>query len=281
MPELDSSLPIIRSRIGEALARTDEILSAVDDSWSPPPYDPRLVAHALGIRCIEISSLSQAALLLVRDGEPTILYREMRSQERTRFNLFHEIAHTLFADYTERADLRGVRPRCFEPHGRLEHLCDTAALEFMMPNNLFEDDLIENGFGVERVEALCRRFGVWPEAVCHRMIESDLECCALAQIDYVRSRGRHAGRSRGASYRITYAAHSASFQRRRLFLPRHLPIDRDSPINEAARRRKPSFAETLLPLASGESHPFLVEALPLSEKRHRGRDSVLSFLYPR
>ena len=28
-----------------------------------------------------------------------------------------------------------------------------------MPGDLFEEDLIENGFGAERVPALCQRFG--------------------------------------------------------------------------------------------------------------------------
>ena len=42
---------IVRALARQRLAEADEILSAIDARWSPPPYDPLLVAQALGIRC--------------------------------------------------------------------------------------------------------------------------------------------------------------------------------------------------------------------------------------
>ena len=92
-----AALAAVQDRVNEALSRADEVLSLVDSSWSPPPYDPLLVAQALGIRCVRMSSSSpHPAMLCELQRQLTILYREMRSPERTRFNLFHEIAHTLF-----------------------------------------------------------------------------------------------------------------------------------------------------------------------------------------
>ena len=179
-----AALATVRARASAALAEADDLLRRVDPAWSPPPYDPLLVAQALGIRCVRMDSpsTSRPALLCWHRDRPTILYRD-GSEARTRFNLFHEIAHTLFPDFHENPLLSRRRPRLFEPEGRLEKLCDAAALEFMMPADLFEADLVEGGFGAERVADLCARYGVWPEAVCLRMVASDLECCGLARFE--------------------------------------------------------------------------------------------------
>ena len=270
----------VRERVRRTLALADQVLGDVDPGWSPPPYDPVLVAQALGIRSIEVqATLPQGAMLCVRDGQPTVLYRRFRSRERTHFNLFHEIAHTLFPDFDSSPLLHRGRPRLFEPDGRLEHLCDAAALEFMMPSERFEEDLVENGFGGHRVDELCRRFGAWPEAVCLRMVESDLECVLMALIEYVRP--LRCQRKTAPAYTIAYSVASPSFRGKHLLLRRELDLDRDSAIHATARQQRPTSREELHGLATGRSHPFRVEALPLPDRRRHGRNPVLAFFYPR
>jgi hypothetical protein len=41
----------VRQRARAKLAEADQLLRAIDEGWAPPPFDPLLVAQALGIRC--------------------------------------------------------------------------------------------------------------------------------------------------------------------------------------------------------------------------------------
>ena len=132
------------------------------------------------------------------------------------------------------------RPRLFEPDGRLEKLCDAAALEFMMPADLFEADLVEGGFGAERVEDLCARYGVWPEEVCLRMVASDLECCGLARFECAPGPRRRHPMQQERTLSVRYFVASASFQDRGLTVSRRLDLDRGHPLHVAARSKKPA-----------------------------------------
>ena len=176
---------VVRDLARDRLAEADRVLREIDETWSPPPFDPFLVAQALGIRCVPVADpWLDDAMICVQDGTPTILFRQQRSEVHTYFNIFHEIAHTLFPDYCHN-DLyqRSRKPRLFQPEGQLEGLCDIAAAEFLMPMDLFCKDLATQGFGAARVESLCRRYGASVEAVCLRMVESNLENCALALLE--------------------------------------------------------------------------------------------------
>ena len=278
-----AALATVRARTRAALSEADDLLRRVDPVWSPPPYDPLLVAQALGIRCVRMDSPSASphpALLCRHRDRPTILYRD-GSEARTRFNLFHEIAHTLLPDFHENPLLSRRRPRLFEPEGRLENLCDAAALEFMMPADLFEADLVEGGFGAERVGDLCARYGVWPEAVCLRMIASDLECCGLARFECAPGPRRRHPLQPERTLSMRYFVASASFQDRGLAVSRRLDFDRGHPLHVASRSKKPAAAELLVPLLTGGLHPFLVEALPLPGRRRHGYSPVAGFFHPR
>ncbi|MEW6756174.1 MAG: ImmA/IrrE family metallo-endopeptidase, partial [Candidatus Latescibacterota bacterium] len=170
----------VRTLAREKLAEVDALLQGVDAVWAPPPFDPFLVAQALGIRCLPVQTpWVDDAMIYVQDGRPTILYRPDRGAARIRFSVFHEIAHTLFPDQLHRDLYRGTaRPRLFEPEGQLECLCDLAAAEFLMPLDLFRADLERLGFGAAQVPALVsveerRRWHAWQE----RGVEGWPHCC--------------------------------------------------------------------------------------------------------
>ena len=278
-----AALGMVRARTRAALAEAEELLRRVDPDWSPPPYDPLLVAQALGIRCIRMETPSASphpALLCRHEDRPTILYRD-GADARTRFNLFHEIAHTLFPDFRENPLLSRRRPRLFEPDGGLERLCDAAALEFMMPADLFEADLVDNGFGAARAADLCARYGVRPEEVCLRMIASDLECCGLARFEHAPGPRRRHSPQQERTLAMRYFVASDSFQDRGLSVSRRLELDRGHPLRVAARSKKAATAELQVPLLTGDLHPFRVEALPLPGRRRHGYSPVAGFFYPR
>ncbi len=274
------------------LAEAEKLLQAIDEDWAPPPYDPFLVAQALGIRCVPVEKEGlEDAMIFVQDGTPTILFRPERTRVRTRFNIFHEIAHTLFPDYQRNSLYRRARrPRLFEPEGQLEYLCDVAAAEFLMPMHLFRCDLEQRGFGAAQVAFLCRRYGASMEAVCLRMMESNMRSCALAFFEY---KGPLKKRRRKdldllpdvqvapqRSVRVSYTVPSQGFKEGGFFVPSHLPLGSRSCIHRASRSKKAAQGEELLDLGRGRTERFLVEALPMSARRRHGRTPVLAFFYP-
>ena len=275
---------IVRSLARQKLAEADEILGQIDEHWSPPPFDPFLVAQALGIRCAPVRRPDLAeAMIFVKEGVPTILYREERSSVRTNFNIYHEIAHTLFPDYQYNDFYRSARrPKLFEPEGQLEYLCDVAAAEFLMPMDFFCRDLDERGFGAAQVNYFCQRYGASLEAVCLRMVEANAADCALALMEYQPSQRKGQRKERGQQVRVIYTAPSEQFRRHCLFIPISLLLENRSCIHQAARSKKPACGEETLDLGRGAAQRFHIEVLPLTARRRRhGRTPVLTFLYPR
>ncbi len=272
---------VVRSLASQKRQEADEILRQIDPNWAPPPYDPFLMAQALGIRCKAVDApWLTDAMIFVQEGEPTILYRPDRSAVRTRSNIFHEIAHTLFPDYQHSPAYRNSgRPRLFEPEGQLERLCDIAAAEFLMPMHLFEKDLQRVGFGTEAVASLCRRYGASLEAVCLRMVESDGACCALALLEHWR--GQRKKKADGHQVRLSYAVRTPRFRQVGAYLPPCLVLGNRSCIHLASRSKKVVCGEERIELGNGHSQTFRIEALPLASRpRRRGRTPVLAFFYP-
>ena len=272
---------IVRGFARQKLRQADEILSAIDPGWAPPPYDPFLVAQALGIRCKEVDAPWLIdAMIFVQDGVPTILYRPDRSFVRTRFTIFHEIAHTLFPDYQFNPAYRSAgRPRLFEPEGQLEHLCDIAAAEFLLPMHLFACDIERFGFAATSAQQLCNRYGASMEAVCLRMVESDGACCTVALLEDWRNERKK--RSDGYQVRVSYAVPTARFRRAGAYLPPCLVLGNRSCIHLASRSKKVACGEECIELGGGKRQLFRIEALPLTARpRRRGRTPVLAFFYP-
>lgn len=274
----------VRRRARERLAEAEALLRRVDPTWSAPPYDPVLVAQALGIRCVEAPEPFRGAMICVRQGQPIILYRPQRDPARTRLALFHEIAHTLLPDFGRLALAAGPGSPLLEPEGRLEWLCDAAALELMMPADLVEDDLVTGGFGAGRVSDLCRRYGAGAEAVALRMIECDCApACAVALVERDRPnrwQRRQTGTGVG-DFAVTYAAYSRAWHQEGRFLARRPALPRASCLRRAARSGKAASGRESLPLLSGGAAAFRIEALPLPGRaRRKGCGAVLAFVYP-
>lgn len=286
----------------QKLDAVDDMMRAVDARWSPPPYDPLLVAQALGIRCIPVDDEGlDDAMVFVQNGEPTILYRQERAKVRTRFNIFHEIAHTLFPDYQEAIRYRRTgRTRLFDPDGQLEYLCNLAAAEFLMPMDLFWEDLVDKGFGASKVNALSRRYGASVEAVALRMVESNVENCAVALLVERKELSERAKKKKRRNQkhlelvldnydasdkntRVYYSAQSDSFRAENVFIPKLMSVSkRHSCIYRAARSGELMAGEEELDLGRGRSQSFYIEALPVHSRRGRGAYTpVLVFLYPR
>ena len=274
----------VRIRARERFAHADRLLREIDDHWAPPPVDPVLIAQALGYRCVSVDEPGlDDAMIMVQNGTPTILFRRGRSMVRTRFSIFHELAHTLFPDYRKNPLMFGSRVRYFGRQRFLEHLCDVAAAEFAMPIDLFKSDLARAGFAVSSVEGLCRRYGASQEAICRRMVECDLRPCALVLAEPDPSSRKRSRRSKrdGAipdgGLKVFGTTYSASFATSRLFIPTFPGFEKRSCLIQAARSGKPAGGLEEVDLG-GERWRFEIEALPLVQRpRVKGLSSVLAF----
>lgn len=281
----DGGLADVRLRARRRLAEAEEVLQAIDPTWAPPPYDPWLIAQALGIRCIEVRQESfHGAMICVRAGEPVILYRRQKEDVRTRFSLFHEIAHTLFPGFGTGPLPPGPGSPLLEPEGRLERLCDAAALEMLIPEDHFRADLARGGFGGDRVAGLCQRYQAGIESVALRMVDSDqAPACAVALVEHERPNRWRRRQQNGEApdFAITYATYSTRCREQGWFLARRLDLSKTSCLRQAARSGKPSTGRERLGLLTGELHHFRTEAIPLKDRpRRKGRSAVLAFLYP-
>src|SRR2546423_1202620 len=71
--------------------------------WKGPPFCPKVFASVFGIRCrpVQHDIGSEGRILPYPDGKPWIEYRGDRMEERQRFTILHEFAHTLFPDFCE------------------------------------------------------------------------------------------------------------------------------------------------------------------------------------
>lgn len=277
---------IVRALARETLEEANALLLAVDENWSPPPFDPFLIAQVLGIRCVETThSGLEDAMLLVKNGVPTILYRKHRIKSRIRFSVFHEIAHTLFPNYEETVQFRKKRRfALFEPEGQLESLCDLAAAEMLMPRDLFLDDLDRRGFGVTRVSWLQKRYGASLEAVCLRMAKLSTVPCAILRLTYRRQKPKShekkyvPGQMDGVmkNMRVIHSAVSDGFVDQ---ISKHIAVPGTSCIHKAAWEGCATDGEEVLDLGGG-SRCYRVDVRALSSRREQLFQPVCAFLYP-
>ena len=137
---------VVYERVRDRLSEADRLLRRIDSSWSPPPFDPILVAQVLGIRCVPVKNPSlHQAMIMMSDGTPTILYRQQRCPARTRYILPRDRPHPVSglslqprlpaprasADTGTRRSTR-VRPGGFRIHdadGSSPRTCSTTASE--------------------------------------------------------------------------------------------------------------------------------------------------------
>ena len=76
------------------------VRSALESGWKGPPYDLFWLAEFCGIRTKPSSELQDARIVRLANNAIEIEYNPNRSANRIRFSLAHEIAHTLFPDWS-------------------------------------------------------------------------------------------------------------------------------------------------------------------------------------
>ena len=174
------------------------VRSALESGWSGPPYDPFWLAEFCGIRTRPSYDLQDARIVPSDKGKIEIEYNPNRPANRIRFSLAHEIAHTLFPDWSiavrNRASSRGLGDLW-----QLELLCNIAAAEIIMPVGPEE---IEDPLSIQSILRLSEEYAVSSEAALLRSVRlTDQPVCAFVA----------AAEDNRDEYRIDYSVNSATF----------------------------------------------------------------------
>jgi hypothetical protein len=186
-----------------AAAARARLLEAVDAGFDPPPYDPFLLARALGVPLRPVTGGFDARTV-PDPASPVgvrIEYDPGRPVGRLRFSVAHEIGHTLFPDVAEQTRHRSEQGAVETFDGpddwQLELLCNVAAAEFLMPAQTLAD-LRLDALDLREVMARRKRLQVSTEALVRRLLVlTDRPAAMFA-----------ARRTASGRYTVDYAARS-------------------------------------------------------------------------
>jgi O-acetyl-ADP-ribose deacetylase (regulator of RNase III) len=172
-------------------------VSALDDGWAGPPYDPIVLADRLKVPVIPRDDVFDARLVPVGEVGVQIEYNPNRPAGRRRFSLAHEVAHLLFPDHRDTTRNRAKIDRAASDDWQLEALCNLAAAEFVMPVGSFHE-MAGGSLDLRDLLDLRLRFDVSTEAILLRAIRLSAEPAAAFAASRTEPDG-HTGR-----YRVDY-----------------------------------------------------------------------------
>lgn len=144
------------------------------------PVDLALVASFQGVRAIEVAEMAQAGRLIPESGGYRIQLNAGHSHRKRRFTTGHEIGHLLIPAYRSRPlPIEDLFTGQFDTGREEEFLCDVAAAELLLPDDLFRPAAQACGCHLNAVLELAARFDASREATARRLVETNLWPCAL------------------------------------------------------------------------------------------------------
>lgn len=258
-------------------ARAASLLRAARErnpGWSPPPFDPRVLARVLGIPIHYQRGLGGVDALIVRRGERfhILAHKDVAHPGRLNFTLAHELVHTFFEGAEVQIHLRARDRRAYErtPEGPLlERLCDLGASEMLMPSPHFDEAAGELGFVAATAPRLAERYETSLEATALRLVRWNAPAtCAFGFFEYALRPSARDGSGDGttdaevARYRVRRVFRSTAFP---FLFPEGKSVPRESVIYRASLGR--GTLEERETFALGAQRATLrVSAFPL----HRG-----------
>ena len=130
------------------------------------PVDVEALARAQGAEVVPVTRMTPAARLTTFGGL-LIEVHEGQRLEQQRTAICHEIAHTFFTSGA------GARFTVSSTEGLLErdeeYLCDLLALDLLMPEVAFGEQLVDRVPSWAEVQGLADSFGTTPWAVVRRL----------------------------------------------------------------------------------------------------------------
>lgn len=153
------------------------IYEAIENGYTGPPFDPITLAKYLGIEVLPSMGVDEARVVQ-HMGSFRIEYNPTKPQNRIKFSIAHEIAHTFFPDCGEYIRNRSVNKQISSYDWELELLCNLGAAEILMPKGSFvglKDTLIT----INNVLQLRKQYNVSTEAVLRRIVQLTEQQCFI------------------------------------------------------------------------------------------------------
>ena len=147
-----------------------------------PPFPATELAKLNGIKTIEKADLGETAAILIKDPDGyTIKVNRRNSPVRQNFSCAHEIGHTFLHElelnhplHTDQDEFRTGK----QTKGSYrERLCDIAAAELLMPEDIFRKYLVNSGISVSSIEKLANTFMVSAQAIAIRIAKVSPKPC--------------------------------------------------------------------------------------------------------
>ena len=177
-------------------------LEAIQQGWPGPPFDPFRLAEILKIKTVPREDVLDARTVPTSSGKVQVEYNPTRPQQRIRFSIAHEIAHTFFPNCSERVRYRGGG-QTEANEWELEMLCNIGAAELLMPIGSLPD-FEEKMLTIEGLIGLRKEYQLSTESLALRYINVTGHPAAV----FVASRSQDASIQR---YHIDYALGSRSW----------------------------------------------------------------------
>lgn len=146
------NMPPRRPKREAALGEARRLLSVA--GITEPPVDVERLSRVLGVRkIVPVGFIATDACLLPDRNGHTILIKRTSSERRQRFSIAHELGHILL-----RARATKFRGGNRERAAQEEKLCDEIAAELLMPQPLFEREMIRQEPSIEMICKLAKKF---------------------------------------------------------------------------------------------------------------------------
>ena len=207
-----------------------------------PPFLPEEFARLQRIKEIVKTDLgtTSAVLLRFQDGY-VIKVNQKQNLARQNFSCAHEIGHILFNELKLEQYIRNIEYRKFNPQAEQkvraatrERLCDIAATELLMPEQIFGKYLSNFGISIRSIEWLTTTFRVSIQSSAIRLAEVSSEpCLALLWQPWPRNKpkglrlGWRAGPGKKSQGKVNY-------------MPVHRFVRHPSKLYEAYENNKPT-----------------------------------------
>ena len=167
---------VIRRRCRELVAEKKA------QGWTGPPFDPEILASLLDIEVdhVDHDIRADARIFPAAGGRLIIQCAASVSEERQRFSICHEIAHTRFPDCYEEVRCRLERGKFDSRHFELERLCNIGAAELLLPYDDFRISVGGRVVSIDLAYEIRQTFACSVEAALYRLVDLSDEECAVA-----------------------------------------------------------------------------------------------------
>lgn len=237
--------------------------------WKGPPFCPAALADMEGIIVEKAPCpIPSHGRIFPINKQVYIQYADGLTEERVRFTICHELAHTLFDDCYKRERRRS---KADDGEREFEDLCNIAAAEFLFPIPEFSRDSGAGQITAQRLKDLAALYIASIDATARRFVHlcATPACVLFAQ--YKKPTGKSV-----VSLFGQYAVANSTFPHR---LFRGFKINSKSVANHAFSSKEPAGARESW-MIRGNWSRLRVEAVPLPKFDLNETADLAILLYP-